>query len=278
MNTRKYHKLSCGPKTKKKKNTCYKKKDLLILRNAWNIRNPQQKIVSTQPRIIWKQLKNYMQYVCEHERCWLSNLLQNTDIQSPMYHRFAPLRPSTWDINPYEWLSNHDIKKVMNQYEYEYPRFTFIGPSPINYDDINKEGRCVWEELCSFSLSKYLSKKDHIGIVFNTDIHTGPGKHWVSLFINLKEKYIYYFDSGNELIPSYIKSLIKDIKKQGKKHNMTIRFIRNRIVHQKGNSECGMYCLYFIISLLTGKKPSYFEKRISDEKVFSLRNEYFNKT
>lgn len=277
MNTRKYRKLSCGPKTKKNKYTCYKKKDLCILRKAWNTRNPQQMIVTTQPRKIWKQLKEYMQNVCEHERCWLSNIMQNEDIQLPLYNRFAPLRPYTWDINPHEWLSNHDIKKVMLQYEYEYPRFTFIGPSPINYDHITNEGSCVWEELCSFSLQKYLDKKDHIAIVLNTDKHTGPGKHWIALFLNLKEKYIYYFDSGNEPIPSYVKTLVKDIKMQGKQHNIKIRFKYNRIVHQKGNSECGMYCLYFIISLLTGKKPSFFEKRIPDEKVFSLRNVYFNK-
>lgn len=277
MNTRKYRKLSCGPKTKKNKYTCYKKKDLLVLRNAWNVRNPQQSIVSTNPRIIWKQLKDNMKYVCEHERCWLSNLLQHTGLYSLIYNRFAPPRPYTWDINPREWLSNHDIKKVMNQYEYEFPRFSFIGPSPINYDDINNEGHCVWEELCSFSLSKYLNKKDYIGIVFNTDIHTGPGKHWVALFLNLKDKYIYYFDSGNEPIPSYIRHLVTDIQTQGKQQNLSIRFKRNRIVHQRGDSECGMYCLYFIISLLTGKKPSFFNRRIPDKKVFLLRNTYFNK-
>jgi hypothetical protein len=56
-----------------------------------------------------------------------------------------------------------------------------------------------------------------------------------------------------------------------------------------GNTECGMYSLYFIITLLTGKtgegkmlkdykeKQKYFNSsRIPDEYVFKHRNIYFN--
>ncbi len=48
--------------------------------------------------------------------------------------------------------------------------------------------------------------------------------------------------------------------------------------HQKKDGECGMYCLYFIISLLKGKHNlNYFKtKRIPDKKVQELRNSYFN--
>ena len=48
--------------------------------------------------------------------------------------------------------------------------------------------------------------------------------------------------------------------------------------HQETNTECGMYCLYFIISLIQNKHPvSYFKNhRISDDRVEKLREEYFN--
>ena len=48
--------------------------------------------------------------------------------------------------------------------------------------------------------------------------------------------------------------------------------------HQKTNTECGMYCLYFIISLLSNKHDfDYFNtKQISDKHVERFRNIYFN--
>ena len=44
------------------------------------------------------------------------------------------------------------------------------------------------------------------------------------------------------------------------------------------NTECGMYCLYFIISLLSNKHDfNYFNtKRIPDKHVEEFRNIYFN--
>ena len=48
--------------------------------------------------------------------------------------------------------------------------------------------------------------------------------------------------------------------------------------HQKTNTECGMYCLYTIISLLTKKKNiNYFiKKKIDDKIVEKYRDIYFN--
>ena len=45
----------------------------------------------------------------------------------------------------------------------------------------------ILEEL----LKKCITK---VGIVFNTDVHTGSGKHWISSFINFETGEIYFFD------------------------------------------------------------------------------------
>lgn len=275
---KKFRKLVCGPKTRKKKNkTCFHKDDLLFLKQEWNKRNPSQMIKSSNMYTIRKQLKQYMSNICEHERCWLTSILKERNINSDLFYRFAPTRPSSWNNVPRQWLTNHDIKKVMNQYEYYYPEFTFIGPSPINYDDLKYSNTCVWEELCNFSLDKYLGTKTSIGIIFNTDVHTGPGKHWIAIFINIKKEYIYYFDSGNQKMPLHVVKLMDTIQDQGLKYNIHFEKKQNVTKHQKGYSECGMYCLHFIISLLKGKPLSYFKRRIPDNKVFALRKLYFNK-
>ena len=62
------------------------------------------------------------------------------------------------------------------------------------------------------------------------------------------------------------------------------------MVHQKRDGQCGIYSLYFIITMLTNKdgnekllksaeeKLAYFKnKRIPDKYVFQKRDIYFNK-
>ena len=53
-------------------------------------------------------------------------------------------------------------------------------------------------------------------------------------------------------------------------------FKQNKVSHQKKNTECGVYCLFFIIEMLKKEKPYMFEKEIPDEKMEKFRKEYFN--
>ena len=67
------------------------------------------------------------------------------------------------------------------------------------------------------------------------------------------------------------------IVQQGKQIGIDFTSYVNKIEHQKTDSECGMYCLYFIIEMLKDKDIKCFLKnKIPDVKVFKLRNEYFN--
>ena len=157
--------------------------------------------------------------------------------------------------------------------------FDFIGPSPIDYDAHKLYGECVWEELCKFNLTNQIKKgKTKIGIVFNTDPHTKEGEHWICLFINIKKKYIIYFDSVGNYTPKQINKFIKNVKNQGNNMNMKFKVFKNKLKHQRKDSECGMYCLHVIIELLKDKtNPSeLLNKRITDEEMESYRKKYFN--
>ena len=154
------------------------------------------------------------------------------------------------------------------------------------------DNKCVWEELCNFRLEKYIKdKKRKLGIVFNLDDHNGSGSHWVSMFIDLKDKYAFYMDSAGNEIPEEINNLFKRIVQQGLEMNppINIDFYENSpLEHQYGNTECGMYTLYFLITMLTdeteGKKfHNYYEKikffknkRIPDKYMQRYRKVYFN--
>jgi cell division protease FtsH len=96
-------------------------------------------------------------------------------------------------------------------------------------------------------------------------VYYGMGKNII--YPNMSEKY-------KELIDIEVEKLIKRLKEQ-----IELKELNNQTVqHQKGNTECGMYVLFFIISMLEGKSPTYFNKKIiSDEEVFKFRNIYFNR-
>jgi Ulp1 family protease len=111
------------------------------------------------------------------------------------------------------------------------------------------------------------------------DTHDKGGSHWVSLFIDLNKKYLFYFDScGVNSPPKEVRELIKRIKTQCNPMNMKLKTIINHTEHQKGNTECGMYVLYLIICLLEElKTPDDFRKNIiRDKEVEKFRYIYFN--
>ena len=106
--------------------------------------------------------------------------------------------------------------------------------------------------LLLFSLQDLQNRgKTKIGIVFNLDKHDEPGSHWVAMFVDLENNFIFYFDSALNPVPRQISKLKSEIKKQGKHLHDPIDFnyIQNDYNHQKTNTECGMYCLFFIVTL-----------------------------
>lgn len=100
-------------------------------------------------------------------------------------------------------------------------------------------------------------------------------------FINIRKRFILYFDSNGNNTPKEIKVLVDRILKQCQSLGMNdMKFYENKLEHQKTNTECGMYSLYLIIQLLKDAHTyDYFMKnRIKDEEVEKMRKEYFNET
>ena len=279
-----FKKLNCSPTNDKSINefTCYDKDDLIKLKNIWNARHTDKPMETNDPKEIWNKLKNYYANICNKETCWIRQMVTNEKLKKDLLNSFAPKSPDEWKKNPNEWLSSLDIIQVMNQYEKKYKNFDFIGPSPIDYDTHMLNGECVWEELCHFNLSKHLSKGyNKIGVIFNTDPHNKGGEHWISLFINVKNKIIFFFDSVGDPIPNRIKKFVDNVIEQGKKLKKPINFEFDQnhpVEHQKGNTECGMYSLYFIIHMLENKISSNYLKthKLDDKYVEKFRKIYFN--
>lgn len=279
---KKFVKLNCSPENKSKDYTCYSDADLNNLKNMWNARHPDRPIKTNDSKKIWDNLKEYYSTICNKESCWVRQMTKNTKLEKELLDAFAPESPKEWIKNPNEWLSSIDILEVMNQYEKKYKCFDFLGPSPIDYDHHQLLGECVWEELCHFKLSEHL-KKGHtkIGVIFNLDPHYKGGSHWVSLFVNLKNKTIFFFDSAGEPVPPQIKKFAKTIIKQGKKlpQPIHLKFDQNYPVeHQYGNTECGMYSIFFITHMLEDKITGHYLKThiLKDKYMEKFRKVYYN--
>lgn len=280
----KLKKVMCSPKDKNELNdfTCYTDKNLYKLRDLWNARHPDVQIMTNDSKEIHKTLTKYMSNVCSKESCWLKQNFMDNKTKNELTESFAPESPEEWKKNPNEWLSSVDIMKVMKQYERAYKCFDFIGPSPIDFDTKMLYGECVWDELCNFNLSEQIKKgKTKIGIIFNTDPHNKPGQHWISMFINIKKKKIFFFDSVGDKAPKEIMILINRIIKQGKKLNMNIKFDQNHPVeHQYGDTECGIYSLFFISHMLEDKFTEHYMKThiLKDDYMQKFRKVYFNES
>ena len=280
-------KLNCSPKNKntnknKNKNTCYSDSDLYKLKDMWNARHPDRPIKTKNTKQIWMLLKEYYTTICNKESCWVRQMTKNSKQEQELLDAFAPESPKEWEKNPNEWLSSIDILQVMNQYEKKYKCFDFLGPSPIDYDTHKLYGKCVWEELCHFNLAKHLQKKHNkIGVIFNLDPHYKGGSHWVSLFINIKNKTIFFFDSTGEQIPPQINKFVNTVIEQGKQlpNPIIFKFDQNYPVeHQYGNTECGIYSIFFIIHMLEDKITGHYLKTniLKDEYIENFRKVYYN--
>ena len=272
--------VQCSPNPKKMDFTCYSEDDLYKLRNLWNVRHTDAQIKSNDLKTIWTLLQKNLQNVCSKESCWLNQKFVDDKSSKDLTSSFAPMAPASWKRKPNEWLSSTDILKVMKQYEKAYKCFEFMGPSPIDYDTKQMYGECVWQELCEFNLQEQIDKgKTKIGVSFNLDPHDKGGSHWVSMFINIKKHTIFYFDSAGEKIPPQIMKFANTIITQGKSLGMNFTFDQNHPVeHQYGNTECGIYSLFFIVHMLEDKITSHYLKThiLKDKYMEKFRKVYFN--
>ena len=202
---------------------------------------------------------------CNHniDICILKN---KYNFDKSILNSFKPLRPK----GKYTWLSTIDINDVMKQYEKKYKNFIFMGAVPIDFD-------YIYEEFSNINLKKLSKLKKKIGFVFNTDPSYKSGEHWISMFLDLCDNTLCFFDSVGTYPPYQISNFIKRLLKQANNLNIKLNLYINGIQHQKGNNECGVYSLYFLISRLEGNKCNYiFNNKINDSDMNKYRDIFFS--
>ena len=97
------------------------------------------------------------------------------------------------------------------------------------------------------------------------------------MFVDISTKQICYFDSGGDNAPIEVCKLKDKIQHQGKRLHIDFKFHKNYpFEHQMHDSECGVYCIYFIAEMLINPTFDRFKKkRITDKEMEKYRNIYF---
>jgi len=279
-----------------KDKTCFDKKGLIELANAWN------RIFTDKPKInninkktkkqLWDELNQRMTPICQgsgREWCWVDKLgKEKESIRPPI--------PSEWYTKPYAWLSNFDIEAVMKQYaEDERNLYAFLGVQPIDFAAKNVFGTCTVSDLCNFNLMTYIDKGiKYLGLITNLDRHDQSGSHWTSTFACIDPNSscfgAYYYDSvGQGRAPKEIIHFMnKVLKVQAENYAQSIGIKRKFITkvnikqHQHGNTECGVFSMAYQIRwirMLQQKPDAKFEDviqiNIDDDDIHQLRNILF---
>ena len=218
-------------------------------------------------------------YNCKTESCILTqneitDAIGKDTIANQLNTRFKPVGPT----DSKTWFSNIDIDSVLCQIKKKYKEKEFKH-IPFQMRDFQETGG---ELAITDFVNEYRNGIRCFGVVFNDDKSTGHGTHWTAMFGDFSKApfTIEHFNSTgagpkNEIREWMYKT--KHILEKELNISVTIKEV-SKIQHQFGNSACGPYSLYYIISRLEGVPYIEFEKhRIPDSLMDDFRHYLFRK-
>lgn len=248
----------------------FDEKEVENLRNVYNSEHPTESpIPKGTIKTVWSAIRKRLHNLCKSSNeCVVQSLIAK------------PTAPESWLKNTHEWLSSVDIDKVEKEFTKVFSKYYYVGAVPIDFDKQSNTGTCLVDSLCSLDIvSLYKKGYTQIGIIFNTDVSTGPGQHWVALFCDIGNELEYpritYFDSYAEKPEKEVQRLMKRWKERWDAtgiHKKPMEATYNKVRHQYQDSECGVYCVYFHYCCLMGIP---MEKRVPDDVVRGLRGMLF---
>lgn len=280
--------------------------DLINLYNKKNTNNTIKKGTKKEMFDEYKKRRNVKEDVCVIKTKQFAELSSSPTLKRKLKN--MPFDLSLAELyykipipkKKYEWLSNFDIDKVMAQLEKKYVKFDYLITSPMDFQTVKETD--IYREAAEINLSKLYEKGgsdiiNTIAIVLNTDYYGQGGSHWVCCFIDLRscdyikanskdawEKFykngeykcgeptFEFFDSVGSGPTPEVKKYYEKLKKQ----YPTLKFKSNSVSHQKKNSECGNYCILYILSRLNGVPAELFDNpkiRMADEWVNKQRRD-----
>lgn len=196
-------------------------------------------------------------------------------------------------------LTNSHIDKTLDQWELNFGDFCNVGFTMLNFSTYHGLPQQLIEALPLLLAGKPVTFKHadvggelrqkgppprrRFSIVVNSDKLGGAGKHWTCLFIDLTKPAAtieFFNSSGNPPYPEILDwvELFRAAAMSLPSHPCTsIQFVPvTSIRHQKGGTECGVYCLNYIDQRLQGISSDHFKHvEVPDEKMTAFRTKVF---
>ena len=245
--------------------TCFSYQSLARIARRYNEANPEDKITMHRSRNgLWQAIRLKLPR-CNDERCWTRSTFLDSNDRRKLLEDFKPPIPQ----GKYDWLNTKDINQVMRGYERVFPSFKFLGTHPIDFQEVLPRS---FNPLNVSALKRARKKK--AGIVLNLDMSDEPGSHWVAVLLDLEKHILEYFDSYGDSPPQEVQDFFKQLNRRSK-NGWTLRYNKN--VHQRKNSECGVYSIHFLVRRISGtpfKRAT--EEVIRDAEINSMRPYYFD--
>ena len=118
--------------------------------------------------------------------------------------------------------------------------------------------------------------------VVNTDYSSGPGKHWVAVFVDCRAEgpwTVEYFNSTGRPPPRQMVAWLERSRARLAAHRgppgAAVEVVTD-VSHQEGQTECGIYALFYIRHRLEGTPYAFFRgERITDDAVAAFRPHLF---
>ena len=180
----------------------------------------------------------------------LPSAIKFSELRRSHPHAFRPSAPHSWVGKPNTWLSNVDIDAVLFQYEEVDPTFAFMGTFPLDFSTARKgNGTCMFNNMCTFAVAQLPPHKTKFAMVINTDSHDKSGRHWIALFCRLNEG-IFFFDSYGHKPPVAVARFMANVARDMHRSNPNFHVAHNTRGIQKLHSECGVFCVVFVVRML----------------------------
>jgi hypothetical protein len=177
-------------------------------------------------------------------------------------NKYKPQGPA----NSTALLDNNNIDKTLEQWSNNSEKmfgkkFYHIPYQMIDFMEVQSELSCL-------DLNDLISKGyDCFGVILNTDISSGGGKHWFCLYGDFSGKgtrsdpYIleYFNSSGNapmDQVTIWMEEACHKLLKYHKKYCETVRSASRQL--QNSQTECGMWSLLYIRSRLENHPYNWF--------------------
>lgn len=209
---------------------------------------------------------------CDSELCVVSH---------PAFRKFlgkdpALLRGALQDFKPAgprdstALLSNVEIDSVLAQWVRVFPGFCHCPFAMMDFEATG--GPFAEADLAALGCSTF-------ACVLNTDVSSGPGKHWVVVFADLRSEpaTVEYFNSAGNPPPLAVTRWMERAAARLRAAGREARTVAvTSTVHQRSRTECGLYVVFYVRARLEGVPFGYFfDSVVPDDAMTAFRRHLF---